>query len=48
MNRFWTFSLFIILIMGCSQNDSFSLFNGKDLNGWHVDVPEIYRSANDA
>ena len=41
MNRFWTFSLFIILIMGCSQNDSFSLFNGKDLNGWHVDVPEM-------
>ena len=41
MNRFWTFFLFIILIMGCSQKDSFSLFNGKDLNGWHVDVPEM-------
>ncbi len=41
MNRFWTFLLFIILIMGCSQKDSFSLFNGKDLNGWHVDVPEM-------
>jgi len=27
--------------MGCSQKDSFSLFNGKDLNGWHVDVPEM-------
>ncbi|MGB5460729.1 MAG: DUF1080 domain-containing protein, partial [Eudoraea sp.] len=24
-----------------SQKDSFSLFNGKDLNGWHVDVPEM-------
>ncbi|MGB5205358.1 3-keto-disaccharide hydrolase [Eudoraea sp.] len=41
MNRFWTFLLFIILIMGCCQKDSFSLFNGKDLNGWHVDVPEM-------
>jgi len=41
MNRFWTFFLFIILIMGCSQKDSFSLFNGKDLNRWHVDVPEM-------
>lgn len=27
--------------MGCGQKDSFSLFNGKDLNGWHVDVPEM-------
>lgn len=41
MNRFWIFLLFIIPIMGCSQKDSFSLFNGKDLNGWHVDVPEM-------
>lgn len=41
MNRYWTFLLLIILIMGCGQKDSFSLFNGKDLNGWHVDVPEM-------
>lgn len=27
--------------MGCGQKDSFSLFNGKNLNGWHVDVPEM-------
>ncbi len=41
MNRFCTCLLFTIIIMGCSQKDSLSLFNGKDLDGWHVDVPEI-------
>lgn len=25
----------------CSQATAYSLFNGKDLNGWHVDVPEM-------
>jgi hypothetical protein len=24
-----------------SQNTSYSLFNGKDLSGWHVDVPDM-------
>lgn len=24
-----------------SQNSSYSLFNGKDLSGWHVDVPDM-------
>lgn len=24
-----------------SQNASYSLFNGKDLSGWHVDVPDM-------
>jgi len=29
------------MVMGCSQKESFSLFNGKNLDGWHVDVPEM-------
>jgi len=41
MTKFWTFLIFIIMVMGCSQKESFSLFNGKNLDGWHVDVPEM-------
>lgn len=41
MTKFWTFLIFIIIVMGCNQKESFSLFNGKDLDGWHVDVPEM-------
>lgn len=41
MTKFWTFLIFIIMVVGCSQKESFSLFNGKDLDGWHVDVPEM-------
>jgi len=39
MTKFWTFLIFIIMVMGYSQKESFSLFNGKDLDGWHIDVP---------
>lgn len=41
MNKIWAVLIFIIIVMSCSQNESFSLFNGKDLDGWHVDVPEM-------
>ncbi|MGB5431066.1 3-keto-disaccharide hydrolase [Eudoraea sp.] len=41
MKRFLTFLIFISLLIGCGQKDSFSLFNGKDFDGWHVDVPEM-------
>lgn len=38
-------SIFLFLMSlwfyGCSKSDSHSLFNGKDLSGWHVDVPEM-------
>jgi hypothetical protein len=36
--------LFLIAIMpviGFSQVKSQSLFNGKDLSGWHIDIPEM-------
>lgn len=33
--------LMSIWFYGCSNTDSHSLFNGKDLSGWHVDVPEM-------
>ena len=28
-----------ILVSSCSSQESTSLFNGKDLTGWHIDVP---------
>lgn len=35
-------SLFtLILLISCSSETSKSLFNGKDLSGWHIDVPEM-------
>ncbi len=41
------FILSIIIFLGVqtnpawSQTTSKSLFNGKDLNGWHIDVPDM-------
>ncbi|MGZ8518010.1 MAG: family 16 glycoside hydrolase, partial [Chitinophagaceae bacterium] len=34
------FGLAIYFYTSCSFAQSYSLFNGKDLSGWHVDVPE--------
>lgn len=35
-----SFLLFLsILVSGCSSQETTSLFNGKDLTGWHIDVP---------
>lgn len=35
--------MLFILLLTCliSKAQSVNLFNGKDLNGWHVDVPEL-------
>ena len=35
-----SFLLFLfILVSSCSSQETTSLFNGKDLTGWHIDVP---------
>jgi hypothetical protein len=31
----------VVLMASCQRERSTSLFNGKDLTGWHVDVPEM-------
>ena len=36
---------FIILLKAQSQPPAVSLFNGKDLTGWHADVPKINEDA---
>ena len=28
-------------LIGCSRSSSVSLFNGKNFEGWHIDVPEM-------
>jgi len=34
-------AVFVIGISYSANSQSFSLFNGKDLSGWHVDVPDM-------
>lgn len=37
-----TFFLFVILsLVACTETTTKPLFNGQNLNGWHVDVPEM-------
>lgn len=38
---FWVVSLFTFSSHSFSQGKSKSLFNGKDLKGWHWDVPDM-------
>ncbi|HTN06253.1 DUF1080 domain-containing protein [Agriterribacter sp.] len=40
------FFIFILIPSGLlSQSASYSLFNGRDLSGWHIDVPEMDTNA---
>jgi len=47
MKSLMFFLLSIIFLVSCksnadqTKNSSISLFNGKDLSGWHIDVPEM-------
>lgn len=41
MKRIVLFALVAILLMSCKMESSVSLFNGKDLDGWHIDIPEM-------
>lgn len=33
--------LFVIIMISCQSEKTTSLFNGQDLSGWHIDVPEM-------
>jgi hypothetical protein len=35
-----------VLLAACTQPAPMKLFNGKDLSGWHVDVPELDTNRN--
>ena len=44
MKKFVFLYLALVIVGGCqsvSQVKSKSLFNGRDLNGWHVDIPKM-------
>ncbi len=46
MNWFYGIILLLVISYSCSESkkdiaSSYSLFNGKDLSGWHIDVPEM-------
>lgn len=38
--------LFFVAYPLCNAQESIDLFNGKDLTGWHIDVPEMDRNPN--
>ena len=41
MEKFIAFMVLFLLLIGCKSEKTIPLFNGKDLNGWHIDVPEM-------
>ncbi len=42
MKTFISFCLLSLCLMSCNNsNETESLFNGEDLSGWHVDVPDM-------
>lgn len=41
MKRIALFALITTVLMSCKTESSTSLFNGKDLEGWHIDIPEM-------
>ncbi|SMC73165.1 3-keto-disaccharide hydrolase [Cellulophaga tyrosinoxydans] len=40
MTKLFYLVIFCIVLVGCNTKST-SLFNGKNLEGWHVDVPEM-------
>ena len=49
MKKLLIVSITATVTLGCSslsQRQSKSLFNGKDLGGWHVDIPEMDNDPN--
>lgn len=41
MKKFYLFVISFFLLYIVADGQSHSLFNGKDLKGWHIDVPEL-------
>lgn len=36
----------VFIAQSCKPQTTISLFNGKDLNGWHIDVPEMDKNSD--
>ena len=39
-------TIIFVLIISCDKQSTINLFNGKDLTGWHIDVPEMDNNPN--
>ncbi|TLV03118.1 3-keto-disaccharide hydrolase [Dyadobacter luticola] len=46
MKKLFLFAALILLNVYQSRSQSKTLFNGKDLKGWHIDVPEMDKNPN--
>ncbi|MEQ9288480.1 MAG: DUF1080 domain-containing protein [Cyclobacteriaceae bacterium] len=46
MKQFAFIILLALSFISCSAPETISLFNGKNLDGWHVDVPEMDKKPN--
>ena len=46
MIRYFIGAIICIAIFSCNNSAPHSLFNGKDLSGWHIDVPEMDTNKN--
>lgn len=46
MIRYFIGAIICVVIFSCNNPESHSLFNGKDLSGWHIDVPEMDTNKN--
>ena len=44
---FIIFNSLLVLNISFSYAQTISLFNGEDLDGWHVDVPEMDDNPNE-
>jgi len=45
----FTLSLYALLILSCkpaSKKETINVFNGKDLSGWHMDVPDLDKDSS--
>lgn len=41
LQKLIVFILLGVVIIGCKRKQTINLFNGQDLTGWHIDVPEM-------
>lgn len=49
LSSLFILSLFACLILSCqpsSKEKTVSLFNGKDLSGWHIDIPDMDKDSS--
>ena len=46
MKKIYTSTLFVLITIFNLQAQTVELFNGKNLNGWHIDIPDMDKDSN--